>query len=324
MDSYKVSHSTKKNIKGYSNEVSKNIKRDLAKKESVKHKMKKIEENLQSTSPLADFVEDDYGNESTVASAFYDKLMEKYSKFQVESKFNVLKAKPNEAVVKGYYKKTPIISTKLSRNVKVDSKPKSNLPPISFQDLMKIAEKNQFELVEKKSLNKKQNEEIVEEKEQSKGKETQSKNISPKNNLKKGTSDPSGKLQVKPKYFPPKDIRTKQFPFTNVQGIKRRRSMTVKKGRIQDDSDEEYDSDLDDFIIEGPEEKPNYSGYIKEIFGYDKSKYTDCEDDIYNMESSFAQQMREEAISKKIGTMEDLKDMKLEQEKKREKARMKK
>lgn len=37
------------------------------------------------------------------------------------------------------------------------------------------------------------------------------------------------------------------------------------------------------------------------------------------MESSFAQQMREEAISKKIGIMEDLEDMKQEELEKKKK-----
>lgn len=40
-------------------------------------------------------------------------------------------------------------------------------------------------------------------------------------------------------------------------------------GRIE--SDEEYDSEMDDFIDDG-EEDVDYSKYIKEIFGYDKSR----------------------------------------------------
>lgn len=42
------------------------------------------------------------------------------------------------------------------------------------------------------------------------------------------------------------------------------------------------------------------------------------------MESNFAQQMREESISKKIGLMEDLEDMKQEELAKKRKAMMKK
>lgn len=44
-------------------------------------------------------------------------------------------------------------------------------------------------------------------------------------------------------------------------------------GRILDDDDSEYDSSLDDFIDDGPEDGNDVSSYIKEIFGYDKSKY---------------------------------------------------
>jgi len=57
---------------------------------------------------------------------------------------------------------------------------------------------------------------------------------------------------------------------------------------------------MDDFIDDGPE-GGDYSKYIKEIFGYDKSRYRDENFDDKTMESSFSQQMREEYISKKIG-----------------------
>lgn len=67
-----------------------------------------------------------------------------------------------------------------------------------------------------------------------------------------------------------------------------------------DDDDSEYDSDMDDFI-DDDDAGEDYSKYISEIFGYDKSKYRDYDDDVDNMESTFAQQMREEVISRKIG-----------------------
>lgn len=38
------------------------------------------------------------------------------------------------------------------------------------------------------------------------------------------------------------------------------------------DSDSEYDSEMDDFIDDA-DENLDYSRHIKEIFGYDKSKY---------------------------------------------------
>uniref|UniRef100_A0A182K262 Protein SPT2 homolog n=1 Tax=Anopheles christyi TaxID=43041 RepID=A0A182K262_9DIPT len=99
---------------------------------------------------------------------------------------------------------------------------------------------------------------------------------------------------------------------------------SVKKRRIID-SDSEYDSEMDDFIDDGDCEE-DYSSAIKEIFGYDKSRYRDenYEDDDDNMESTYAQQMREEYISKKIGLMEDLEDMRLEEEEKRRKTVKKK
>lgn len=64
-------------------------------------------------------------------------------------------------------------------------------------------------------------------------------------------------------------------------------------------------SDLDDFIDDGSEDnEEDYSKHISEIFGYDKSKYKhlDNEDDTA-MESNFAQQLKEEYISTKIGTI---------------------
>ncbi|KAG6453566.1 hypothetical protein O3G_MSEX008213 [Manduca sexta] len=106
----------------------------------------------------------------------------------------------------------------------------------------------------------------------------------------------------------------------NKNGVKRPDGMKKrpqpddrrKQKRRAVDSDSEYDSELDDFIDDGDEEM-DYSKHIKEIFGYDKSKYRDIDDDDDpDMESSFARQQREEYISKKIGIMEDLEDMRME------------
>nr|XP_021188886.2 protein SPT2 homolog [Helicoverpa armigera] len=122
---------------------------------------------------------------------------------------------------------------------------------------------------------------------------------------KNGARKPDGTRQ-----FPPADVKRKgQDPRS-----KKRRAL---------DSDSEYDSELDDFIDDGDDEM-DYSKHIKEIFGYDKSKYRDMDDDDDpTMESSFARQQREEYISKKIGIMEDLEDMRLEaeQNKKKKKGR---
>ncbi|XP_031633961.1 protein SPT2 homolog, partial [Contarinia nasturtii] len=84
------------------------------------------------------------------------------------------------------------------------------------------------------------------------------------------------------------------------------------------DTDSEYDSDMDDFI-EDDEEANDYSKEIRNIFGYDKRRYRYEDDDISNMESSYAQQQREEFVSKKIGLMEDLEDMQQEAEEKKRK-----
>lgn len=42
-------------------------------------------------------------------------------------------------------------------------------------------------------------------------------------------------------------------------------------GRLESD-DEDEDSEMDDFIDDGPEEGNDYSKYIKEIFNYDRSR----------------------------------------------------
>lgn len=127
---------------------------------------------------------------------------------------------------------------------------------------------------------------------------------------------------VKPRQFPPADVQPRQFPPPDVRrreppmkkkpqiGSKRKYSLIEVRiknynlysiiGRILDDDDSEYDSEMDDFIDDGDADE-DYSKYISEIFGYDKSKYRDMDDDVENMESTFAQQMREEVISTKIG-----------------------
>ncbi|XP_044749775.1 protein SPT2 homolog [Coccinella septempunctata] len=132
----------------------------------------------------------------------------------------------------------------------------------------------------------------------------------------------------KPKQFPPNDLRPKQFPPADVRRkpMSNKMQMQMKKRRmIDDDDDEDYDSEMDDFIDDGPEEEEDYSKYIREIFGYNKSKYVEVdEEDDDIMESSFSQQMKEEQISTKLGIMEDLEDMRLEEEHKRRKALMKK
>ncbi|CAK1544714.1 unnamed protein product [Leptosia nina] len=112
------------------------------------------------------------------------------------------------------------------------------------------------------------------------------------------------------KKMPPGDIRRKA-PVDDRRTQKRRMV----------DSDSEYDSEMDDFIDDGDADL-DYSSAIKEIFGYDKSRYRNMDDDDDpSMESSFARQQREEYISKKIGIMEDLEDMRMEAMEKKKKGK---
>ncbi|XP_029161346.1 protein SPT2 homolog [Nylanderia fulva] len=129
---------------------------------------------------------------------------------------------------------------------------------------------------------------------------------------------------IKPRQIPPSDLKVhssstnnkvKQFPPPDVRPIKSKeimkKSRTSNKRRI---CDEDEDSDLSDFIDDGSDDnEEDYSKHISEIFGYDRSKYKhfDNEDDTA-MESNFAQQLKEEYISTKIGIMEDLEDMRKE------------
>ncbi|XP_014213565.1 protein SPT2 homolog [Copidosoma floridanum] len=132
---------------------------------------------------------------------------------------------------------------------------------------------------------------------------------------------PFSPADVRPRQFPPADVKPRQFPPPDVRPLKPKSSkLKVNKRRIYDDEDD-YDSELDDFIDDGPiDEHEDYSKYISEIFGYDKSKYRDFDDDDAVMESNFAQQLKEEFVSTKQGILEDLEDMRKESmEKKRKK-----
>ncbi|XP_030380951.1 protein SPT2 homolog isoform X2 [Scaptodrosophila lebanonensis] len=126
--------------------------------------------------------------------------------------------------------------------------------------------------------------------------------------------------------FPPRDsvnvTKTRQFPPPDVRGRPapppRRPAEPVNKKRIYDDDEDEYDSELDDFIDDGDCEE-DISSHIRDIFGYDKRRYRDQDFDDREMESSFAQMQREEFISKKLGLQEDLEDMRMEAEHKKRK-----
>ncbi|EFN81686.1 Protein SPT2-like protein, partial [Harpegnathos saltator] len=144
---------------------------------------------------------------------------------------------------------------------------------------------------------------------------------------------------VKPRQFPLVDLKLhsslindkpKQFPSSDIRSMKNKQIVkkpsASNKRRMYDDDEEEYDSDMNDFIDDGPEEdNEDYSKYISEIFGYDKSKYRQIDDeDDAAIESNFAQQLKEEYVSTKIGIMEDLEDMRIEALEKKRKEEEKK
>ncbi|XP_076664685.1 protein SPT2 homolog isoform X2 [Andrena cerasifolii] len=258
---------------------------------------------------------------------------------------------------------TPIsLSKKISKKPN-ETKPTINKSNINKSSISKTTEKDIL-LEERKKLEteRKQLEEMRQAIEEEKKKLTLSKNkIEDMKNAKPEKS--ALKMKIPEKQIPEKQIpstsmkqrelpttsavkcrppqppnsKAKQFPPADLKSIKSkyappprdyRKSLIINKRRIQDNNmdEDEYDSELDDFIDDGPEpETEDYSKYISEIFGYDKSKYKhmDIEDDSA-MESSFAQQLKEEYVSTKIGILEDLEDMRMEAMEKKRKAFLKK
>lgn len=85
--------------------------------------------------------------------------------------------------------------------------------------------------------------------------------------------------------------------------------------------DEEYDSEMDDFIDDEGEAQEEISKHIREIFGYDRRKYKDESDyALKYMESSFREQQKEEARSLRLGILEDQEELKKEEEELKRKA----
>ncbi|PIK44310.1 hypothetical protein BSL78_18848, partial [Apostichopus japonicus] len=82
-------------------------------------------------------------------------------------------------------------------------------------------------------------------------------------------------------------------------GAVREPTLAARRGRLLSSEDEEEDSDMDDFIDDTPYEGPeggNVSSYIKEIFGYDSSKYKyESDYALKSMEASYSQILKEEA-----------------------------
>ncbi|KAF7702242.1 protein SPT2 homolog [Silurus meridionalis] len=88
--------------------------------------------------------------------------------------------------------------------------------------------------------------------------------------------------------------------------------------------EEEYDSEMDDFIDDEGEDQDEISKHIREIFGYDRKKYKDESDYALKfMESSWKEQQKEEARSLRLGIKEDEEDMRKEEEEMKRKEAMK-
>ncbi|XP_041853522.1 protein SPT2 homolog [Melanotaenia boesemani] len=81
------------------------------------------------------------------------------------------------------------------------------------------------------------------------------------------------------------------------------------------EDEEEYDSEMEDFIDEEGDEQEEISRHIKEIFGYDRNKYKDESDYALKfMESSWKDLQKEESRSLRLAVQEDLEEERREQE----------
>ncbi|NXJ95318.1 SPT2 protein, partial [Corythaixoides concolor] len=93
----------------------------------------------------------------------------------------------------------------------------------------------------------------------------------------------------------------------------------------QIDDDDEYDSEMDDFIEDEGEPQEEISKHIREIFGYDRKRYKDESDyALRYMESSWREQQKEEARSLRLGVQEDLEELRREEEELKRKRQSKK
>lgn len=81
------------------------------------------------------------------------------------------------------------------------------------------------------------------------------------------------------------------------------------------DDEDEYDSEMDDFIDDEEEDQDEISKHIKEIFGYDRKRYKDESDYALKfMESSWKDMQKEEAQSLRLAVQEDLEEERKEEE----------
>ena len=99
----------------------------------------------------------------------------------------------------------------------------------------------------------------------------------------------------------------------------RKKAKNTASNRIESDDEDEYDSEMDDFIDDS-DTKMDVSAEIAKMFGYNRHKYRDEDFDDRDMENNrFSDIMKEEARSARIGRMEDLEDIRREEEENRRK-----
>ncbi|KAK3558507.1 hypothetical protein QTP86_018160 [Hemibagrus guttatus] len=204
-------------------------------------------------------------------------------------------------------------STKMNNTQKKPSvPPKAAPPPMNFADLLKLAEKKQFEPVELKPTKKTEErlrtaEEIRElelerkAKKQDKGRDIKPDKISGHKDSKSSTNSHK-KNMVDKEGTSHRSSRPVLPPITSSY-----------KRKFEDE--EEFDSEMEDFIDDEGEDQDEISKHIREIFGYDRSKYKDESDYALKfMESSWKEQQKEEARSLRLGIKEDEEDMRMEEE----------
>jgi len=119
---------------------------------------------------------------------------------------------------------------------------------------------------------------------------------------------------------PSKNISRGKRPRSRSRSISPVPLKSKKVSGMRIESDSEYDSEMDDFIDDS-DAKIDISAEIRNIFGYDRRKFKDEDDfDDRSMETNrFSDIMKEEARSAKIGRLEDLEDMRREEERKKRK-----
>lgn len=95
-------------------------------------------------------------------------------------------------------------------------------------------------------------------------------------------------------------------PSVERQLVKERQLYHQKERMLLKRKRNPYMDEMDDFIDDEDVDDPaDVSKYIKEIFGYDRSRFNDEDDDLSYMESSYSQIEKEENKSAKIARLED-------------------